>query len=120
MVLCVGEVDLSIGTCSDPFGTVQGGFACFTTVSGKPFFPAAGLMLDSLAKFNRSTWLPSRRTNHNRPVGSKSIDRGPFNGVPTIGDPSGVGPGLPVPATVEIRPDLVSIRRKTLLPMSAM
>ena len=46
VVLGVGEVDMSIETCRDPFGTVQGGFSCGATVSGKPFFPAAGLMLD--------------------------------------------------------------------------
>jgi hypothetical protein len=54
------------------------------------------------------------------PVKPFSPVRGPFKGVPEIGVPSGVGPALPVPANVEIRPVLTSTRRMTWLLTSAM
>ena len=66
------------------------------------------------------TWFPSRVASQRLPAASKSSERGPLSGVPAMGEPSGVGPALPVPAKVLMTPLFMATLRRTWLPMSQM
>ena len=66
----------------------------------------------------RKTAFPSRSARYIWPSGATAIARGPFNGVPATGAPSGVGLRSPVPAHVSMVPDATSSRRTRWFPMS--
>ena len=86
-----------------------------------PFFPFPAMwVILSAFRSSLKTWLPSRVQTQRLPAASKSIERGPRSGVPFTGAPSGVAPGLPVPAMVLIRLVFISTLRITWLPMSQM
>ena len=122
MAFGVGQVDIPIGADAEAFGAREACLQRRAAVAGETFRAGAG---DGVPGVGRAVEFVdgvslAEGEPEDLPALSKSIARGPFNGVPMRGEPSFVALFFPVPAKVLIVPVDMSILRIRLFAMSQM
>lgn len=114
MVFGVGQIHVTVRSYGNSLGPIECGRARRAAISRKSGAPRTRLkMNDPGAEIEPQQLMPFAANEEQVARGVEIERTRSVQGVPRIGEPSGVGPALPVPAKVVMTRVFGSIRRRT-------